>query len=100
MSLHSAEGRTQEDIRKWYQMRAGIGDLFQRTPKGALMAGQTCDLFECGHRHVADAGGARIASYSRRSGENTIVASATVCMEVFSTLILKPRGKSLDTLAL
>lgn len=50
------------------------------------MAGQTCDLFECGHRACGGCGAALVSRLILdAAGEDTIVASATGCMEVFST---------------
>lgn len=46
----------------------------------------SCDLFECGHRACGGCGAAMVSRLLlRAAGENTIVVSATGCMEVFST---------------
>jgi pyruvate ferredoxin oxidoreductase beta subunit len=50
------------------------------------MAGETCDLFSCGHRACGGCGAALASRLIlQATGENVIISSATGCLEVFST---------------
>lgn len=50
------------------------------------MADKNVELFDCGHRACGGCGAALAARLAlKAAGENTIVVSATGCMEVFST---------------
>jgi pyruvate ferredoxin oxidoreductase beta subunit len=51
-----------------------------------MMAGTTCELFDCGHRACGGCGAALASRLMlKATGKDTIVCSATGCMEVFST---------------
>jgi pyruvate ferredoxin oxidoreductase beta subunit len=50
------------------------------------MVDKTLELFDCGHRACGGCGAALVARLvTKAAGPDTIVVSATGCMEVFST---------------